>query len=258
MSYNLHDSVFLYRQYMAPVNSSVKEIAEAIHEFEKKHKEYLRMYTRQNGHEGGSERLTFDEYNLNFDPWDTDLCNGLAQARNYMSIVDMDKENPFRFWCETEGKPLMGRSRWYVIVDDDQGKPYFSKDINKWLVTEPKDDAGFLRARLEIMTYHIPESEKGKPVRLQRPYAVFNDAMDTWRAGAASLPPIGDYTREEKIDNALPPGLRRKAIESADPQEIAMLWLTRRMEAAELALTMPTEFQHWRRSLWQAKNKRHY
>lgn len=252
--YKLQDTIFLYRQFMAPVGSSVGDIAKVIKDFEAPLEEWKRMVTRQNGHEGGSERLTFEEYDLDFEPWDTDLCAGIYQTRDYMQVIG-DEPNPFRAWVtDKEGRPLIGRSRWIVLVDDEQGFPYYDESINKWLIEEPKDDRGFLRARLEAMIYHIPESEKGKPVRLQRPLAVFNDAMDTWRAAGASLPPIGGFNRADLIDNALPRGLQRKALLQASPEEIAMLWLTRQMEVAEM--NIPDEYRHWRQAIWSARQKK--
>jgi len=259
--YALDDSVFLYRQYVAPVKSSIDETAMVIKEWEKPHREDQRMSTRKISHEALSESVSYEENGLDFEPWETDYCAGLAQGRNYMRVIDKHIPNPFRSWVKLgDDEPLKGRSRWYVIVPDKEGMPFFDKNTKQWVVSdpEPNSDAGFAKGRTEIKMYHIPASEQGKPVRLQRPAKMLDDAMDTWRAIALELPPIAGLTEEEELEAGLPVGLQLTNFKShTDREKLAMLWLTRQMEIKERELAAPTK-GHWRRNLYGGNTKRNF
>jgi len=51
-------------------------------------------------------------------------------------------------------------------------------------------ESWFRRTRDELPQVHIPQSEAGKPVKAQRRFKEFDDAWDTMRAIAASLPTL--------------------------------------------------------------------
>jgi hypothetical protein len=245
-----NDTVFLYRQFMAPLNMSPSEIGECIKDFEKSWREHKRMQVRYIGHTDDTEIMVFAEQDLDFSKRSTDYNAGISAMRNYMKIVDKDKPNPFRAYLrDPDGRQIMGRSRWVLIVDDRQGKPNWDKAMNKWLIAEPLDDAGFLRGRVEVKMYHYPESEKGKPVRLMRPFKAVDDAMDTWRDIGMELPPLAPLTEGELLDKQLPEGLRRSdLVNQVDPEQLARLWLTREIEKAEIVIP---KNEHWRRALFK-------
>jgi hypothetical protein len=50
---------------------------------------------------------------------------------------------------------------------------------------------------------HIPQSEAGKPVKAQRHFKKFDDAWDTMRAIAASVPTLEALTQEELVNQRL-------------------------------------------------------
>jgi len=50
---------------------------------------------------------------------------------------------------------------------------------------------------------YIPQGESGKPVKAQRHFKKFDDAWDTLRAIAASLPTLERLTQEELVNQRL-------------------------------------------------------
>lgn len=240
----LNDSFFLFHESMAQLGLAPDEIMEGLYEFEKMARITKRVTNRWLSHEASSEQLTYEKQGFDWEKWDTDYNAGLAQCRNYMRVVDLDKPNPFRAHLkDAAGNPMMGRSRWYVIVEDKQGFPKWHEGMKKWVLPDPKNSAGFARARVEIQMYHIPRSEAGKPVRQQRPHHAFCDAMDTWRGLSQELPPIVGLTDEEKIDSMLPEHLRRSELAKLNEEDFAMAWMTRQLEAAEISIP---QNKHWR------------
>jgi hypothetical protein len=74
----------------------------------------------------------------------------------------------------------------------------------KWDVQPALDDeSGFKRTRDELPRVHIPQSEAGKPVKAQRHFKKFDDAWDTIRAIAASVPTLEALTHEELVNQRL-------------------------------------------------------
>ncbi len=256
--YKLSDSVFLYRQYMSGIGDSTNKIGAVIKEWETPNKEAARMVARKISHDGKSEKVAYEEIGLDFELVEPDYCAGIAQGKNYMEVIDRDKENPFRSYLKVNGRPLMGRSRWYVIVEDKQGMPKWDKSLNRYILPEPENDAGFARARQEVGVYHIPESEIGKPVRLQRPHKAFDDAMDTWRYLAQELPPIASRSKQEELKERLPEGLREINAD-IDPEKLAMLLITQKMSLAELEAEEKEEMDkansHWRKGIHLGANR---
>lgn len=245
----LNDSAFLWHEYVAPIGEAPELVGDVIIDFEKQWGiwETGQMHQRLNSHEGGSERLTYDLQGLDFEDWKTDFNAGIAQLKNYMLIRDRDKPHPFRAHLG-----LMGRPRFYVIVDDKYA-PQWDKSSQKWYVPDPEAGDSFARALTEIRLYHIPASEQGKPVRQQRPMKAMDDAMDTWRALAAQFfPPIAGLTDEEYIESHLPESLRKSEIRKLDPEQQAMAYLARQMEISEVEVPSDT---HWRRAIFKPKKR---
>jgi hypothetical protein len=62
-------------------------------------------------------------YKLKFTKWKPDRLAGIAQLQNYLEIIDTHKPHPFR-------PQLLGRPRFYLVVDDPQGE--LIPDPNAW------------------------------------------------------------------------------------------------------------------------------
>src|SRR6185369_10029503 len=65
-----------------------------------------------------------DELQLFFKKWKAARGSGVPQIQNLMEI-DRTKEHPFRKFPKghpREGQPIMGRPRFYLVVEDGQGE----------------------------------------------------------------------------------------------------------------------------------------
>lgn len=225
---DISGSVFIYREWVAPVNPTPGQVAREIKRLEAVEREGERIAESKMSHEAKSERATFGvEHQLDFEAWDTDLNAGIAQVRDYLEPAFLHEAHPFR--REEAGKPrIMGRPRLYLIVDDNQGNCYYDVTLNRWAVTLPKDSAGLRRLRSEFPIYHYPQQEPGKATRRQKPEKKFDDAMDVLRCMAASFfPPIAPLSTHEKIEAALPPQLRRENILKESPEDMARSWIAK-------------------------------
>lgn len=192
--------VFAYRG-MLRTDCTVREVAEDIITAMKERGEKSRCRRWQMSHEASSERIAYNrEHHLPFVTWETGRTRGIAQLRNALELVDMDKPHPFH-----EG--VMGHPQLYFVVDDDE------KDF-------PKTDAGLVRHRAEAPAYKWASLKSGEPVMSLVPYALFNDAMDTVRAAAADYwPSVLPLSQEEKNELALNPSIRAEAIEKLPQTE---------------------------------------
>lgn len=180
-------------------------------------------------HEAEAWRLIYnDVYGLPFEQWDTTAgyVMGYPQMQSY--FTPRKGKNPFR-------PQINGHPRAFIVVDDQQGKLIQKQGVEtpvlaeagpeygamtdrvrreilatiaqvnaKWTVAEAIDDeSGFKRTRDELPQVHIPQSEAGKPVKAQRHFKRFDDAWDTMRAIAASLPTLERLTQEELVNQRL-------------------------------------------------------
>ena len=199
-------SVFLYRQFVVPEGAYPGLVAPVIKELMAEDDEQERMALMLMSHEAASERLAYNfEHELQFTSWKTDLgySQGIAQIQDYLAL-DNKQPHPFR-------SGVVGRPRLYIIVDDEEGKLIHS-DAGI-TVTQPISDKGFRRLREEIPRYHIPESEYGKPARQQRPFKLFDDAIDCVRALAAQLfPSIQELSESQRLEKKLPANFRSEKI----------------------------------------------
>lgn len=199
-------AVFLYRGHCV-YGQTVNQIAQFI--IEKSKRERDRVFMWRNGHEGNSERISYNrDFGLPFSPWKADRNRGIAQARNYLEIRHKDEPHPFK-----EG--LKGRPQLYLVVDNNQ-------------IDYARDDDGLARWREEFPAYHYKQLKSGDPSFEVVPYPLFNDAMDTVRAAAAEyFAPLMPLSRDEVIEKktveifkgrsyddilALPPLLRDGAL----------------------------------------------
>jgi hypothetical protein len=180
-------------------------------------------------HEANAERLAYnDTYGLPFEQWDTEAGYNMGYPQMQTYFTPRKGKNPFR-------PRINGHPRAFIIVDDRQGKlvqkqgvetpvlveagPEYGTytdrvkrevlatiaEVNaKWEVAPALDDeGGFKRVRDELPQVHIPQSEAGKPVKAQRHFKKFDDAWDTMRAIAASVPTLAALTQEELVNQRL-------------------------------------------------------
>lgn len=178
----LKGSVFLYRGHCV-YDETVRNIAETIKRESKGEMDRIAIW--RNGHEGNSERISYNrDFGLPFSSWKADRNRGIAQVRNYLEIQHSKQPHPFN-----EG--VMGRPMLYLIVDDDQ-------------LEYPRDDRGLARWREEFPAYHYKQLRSGEIATEVVPHPLFNDAMDTVRAaGAEYFAPVIPLSREERVTRQL-------------------------------------------------------
>jgi hypothetical protein len=201
-SHPLDDSRFIFREYLAPIGASLGEIARAVFDFERRDGESAqgRMTLSLNSHEAEGERVTYaKEYGLHLHKWRTDYENGIAQLVDRFSLHDVDRPHPIR-------PQLMGRPKIYFIVADGQGELQ-SNGMGGYFVTGARDSGGLLNLRRQVVGYHYPPEEAGKPAGLMRPRKVDDDLVDPLRAFAVHrFPPQTSMTDAERR-NALRPSI---------------------------------------------------
>lgn len=175
----LSGSVFLFRGHCV-YDQTVNQIAQFILEKSKGERDRVALW--RNGHEGSSERISYNrDFGLPFSPWKADRNRGIAQVRNYLEI--RQKQDPHPFKPEVFGRPM-----FYLVVDDDQ-------------LDYARDDRGLARWREEFPAYHYKQLKSGDPSFQVVPYPLFNDAMDTIRAaGAEYFAPLIPLSRDETVE----------------------------------------------------------
>jgi hypothetical protein len=209
----LGGSVFLYRG-MTVYDWTTKRRAERIKALMGSEIERTRRW--QMSHEAADERAGYQrEHNLPFQAWPTGKTRGVAQLRTAFELRDVDKPNPFH--PEVMGHPLL-----YLIVDDGQ-------------VGYPRDDNGLARHRAEIPAYHWAVPKSGDPPLQLVPYSLFNDAIDTMRAGAADYWPLSlELSKKERIYEAIPDKYKPETLRTAysHAQEISVNFQMERAKQA--------------------------
>lgn len=202
----LAGSVFLYRQFMVAEGAYPGMIGPVIRELMEEDKELDRCTMMLMSHEAASERLAYNyEHNLPFISWKTELgyTQGISTLQDYFA-VDKTQQHPFR-------ENIAGKPRLYIIVDEEEGK--LIQGENGFVVSAASTDKGFKRLREEIPQYHIPQSEAGKPAKMQRPFKLLDDATDALRSLAAQyFPAIEELNADQLLQAKLPSKFRQDAI----------------------------------------------
>lgn len=199
----LHDTVFLFREWIAPIPTTYEAIANYVNEVEKPDNEGgERLVISINSHEAESERQTYAAtYGIHMEPWDTDYESGISQVGDLLTVKHTSKPNPFR-------PELMGRTQIVFVVRDGQGELQRKED-GSYYVLQATDFGGMVTLRRQIQAYHYPPEEAGKPVGQMRPEKKDDDIVDDLRAFALHWDAlIGEQTEEEK---------RRERIIKANP-----------------------------------------
>lgn len=188
-----------------------------------------RIEYRVMSHEASSQQATYSrKCGLDFLKWKPDSQGGIAQMQHYIKIRDLDEPHPF--------KPhLKGKPKYYVIVPDNQ-------------LENPKEDEGLALLRAEFRQYKYVEQRVTMQMGANKivPYDFFNHFMDAQRGIAAKwFPTTFPETAEEKIEKALPKGLRRDHLEKMEPEARGFARLQRDWEIAQLKEKQDQNSQSW-------------
>jgi len=194
--------VFAYRSLMT-WDATVREVATII-EAVMSGSEKSRTQRWLMSHEAASERAAYRrEHDLPFQAWVTGKTRGIAQLRNALELVEIDKPHPFR--PEIKGHPKL-----YFLVDDNE-------------FVYPKTDKGFARHRAEFPAYKWATLKSGDPLTNLIPYALFNDAIDTVRSAAADYWPASlELTYQEKVIAQIPEKYNPRLLQERYTPELEM------------------------------------
>lgn len=125
---------------------------------------------------------------------------GIAAIQTLLE-VEADLPHQFRLYPEgheREGKPLSGRTQFFLVVADGQGELYYDAAVGGLDVTPALDELGFNLTRYEFPRYHYPKNAQG--AEANKPVKVEDNAMDALKAAVArSKGSLQAKTREEKI-----------------------------------------------------------
>lgn len=173
-----------------------------------------------NSHEAKSERLEYRKMKIFFNSWTAGPNIGIAQMRNYLSIIDRDKPNPFF-------PDLMGRSRFVCVVPNED-----------W--PRRRVDSPWARVEAEFSAYHYKQLTTGEPTAQVVPHPFSNDFMDSIREAAyTAFPAVTPLTPAEQNEQRLRPEVRLPSIESETNPDIQQAKLQtrdlylKRMEAEQ-------------------------
>lgn len=145
-------------------------------------------------------------YRIRVSQWKPDRRAGIGSMQNHMTVIEKDKANPFR-------PEVFGRSRFVVIVDDAQGKPYRDAE-GAWRVVGAKDADGFARFRDEVPEYQLPQNLAGE--EMDRPHKIFDDVIDPCKALMHVFAPgVAPMTEKQKEDRLIPDQFKPEAIAAA-------------------------------------------
>jgi hypothetical protein len=266
-----NDTIFFYREFVAPLEWSIGQIAEGdwdtrtkqllepgIWQREKPLKENDRMSFSLLSWEAKSERRTYaidcKRYPIQFTNIPKpDPNGGIAEMRNLMNLLA--EPHPFVVDPRT-GEHLFGRPRFILIVDDEQGKLFVDQDGETLLREGAIDEKGHARARFEIPQYHYPVTEKDKPVAKRVPFARDNDWLDDARYICRKWgPPSAEESKREKIEAALPEGLQTQNLPT--PEEVAAMTEGQKQEFMALLMSRDREARKAEQKL-EAKPARHW
>ncbi len=155
-----------------------------------------------------------------FQKWKAKRGSGVPQLQQAMEI-DWSKPHPFR--TLPDGRPLMGRPRFFLIVPNDQGR-LITGDYGSVYVAQPRDYKGLARARFEIPLYSHRAQGKSK-------------LNDDWVDGALGLAnvfvvPNKPMSPKERRESRLPAALQNKEelAEKVDTATLERINLQRTVE----------------------------
>lgn len=213
----LAGTVFLYRE-LVKVQSTARDVKKEIYNLMTPQNELPRCQFWEMSHEASSERLEYNRRDddgivLPFVNWETGKNRGIEQLKGALSIREKENGNPFN-------PALFGMPKLIIIVDDRE-------------ILNPKTDKGVARGRSEAVAYKWNAPKSGEPPTKLEPFALYNDAMDTWRAAAAKyFPYLTALTFEEKlaeqIETAYPAQKLEMQVETATTRAETAHFITER------------------------------
>lgn len=216
----LDDSVFIFREWLAPLGSSHRDRAHTVLAFELPDAETKRADKFSlNSHEAQGDRDTYKDYGLRLRKWRTDYQSGIDEITDKFTLTDINKPHPFR-------PELMGRPTLYIVVADGEGE-LLRKPSGEFYVTSATSMRGCVNLRRQIPRYHYPPEEEGKPVGKMRPRKIDDDVVDVLRAFATHRwPRRPTLTDEERKDKNRPLHLRSATIaEIAEPEQVGAAYM---------------------------------
>jgi hypothetical protein len=158
-------------------------------------------------HEAKSERMTLRaKHNLPFIAGQSGKHDGISQWQHYLRR-DKTKPHPFIDDEEIEeGVYAVGRPHFFDVVDDDQ-------------LISPRDDKGLKTHREQVLAWRyrkVKLTDTG--LQDEQPVKAFEDTCDSTRFITAEWgPEPTPLTEAEKIELALPDGLKREALDNRPP-----------------------------------------
>jgi len=220
IAYPLHDTHFIFiARNLEPTGLSIEQAVAQWSQWEAglglrdpyTHKWTHARSGNYHSHEQAElRRVLLARHGENWTAWDTDYETGIATIEDWLTPVDLDDPNPFR-------PELQGRNRLIFVAPDDEYSLAFNERLNQYFVTVSQTEAGFNLARKQLDAYHYPQSELGKPVKAMRPAKEFDDIVDCVRGYSVNWnrEPEG-YNFEERVENAMPAGLKTEVIDAID------------------------------------------
>lgn len=158
-------------------------------------------------HEAKGARLTLRaKHNLPFTAGKSGKHDGIEQWQHYLR-PDKTKPHPFLDDEEiSEGVYCLGRPHFFDVVDDDQ-------------LISPRDDRGLKTHREQVLAWRyrkVKLTDTG--LQDEQPIKAFEDTCDSTRFITAEWgPEATPLTEAERIELALPDGLKRDALDSRPP-----------------------------------------
>ena len=224
----LGDSVFIYREWLAPLGSSHKDRAETVLSYERPDKETVRAdLFSLNSHEAQGDRDTYKDYGLRFHKWTVDYQGGIDEITDRFTLKDTGLPHPIR--PELKGRPTI-----FFVVSDGEGE-LLRKGSGEYYVQSARSFGGLVNLRRQVMRYHYPPEEEGKPVGQMRPRKIDDDVVDDLRAFATHRwPKRPTLNEEERRQQRLPARMRTAEIVVLPPEEQGHAFSTQRYLLSQL------------------------
>lgn len=262
----LLDSVFVYREQVRPTVEFPEKNAlgqvvinpvrfgKLILERESLWGETARIVDAVMSHEQKTVRDTFEE---ELDPplfWTAahaGATGGIDTVKTYLEVIE-NEPHPFARHPvyppghpkrHLSGKPVMGRPRFFVIVDDAEGAIYYNEKTRKAERRPARTERGQIRLRQEFPKYHWVRLNDG--TERQVPRKMFDDAMDDIRYQAHHFwPAVVRLTPAQLLQKEMArrhPHLEKRQSGTASPEDEARRLATRAIVEAGLARRLENE-----------------
>lgn len=259
VAYPLHDTHFIFlARNLEPTGLSIAQAVKQWSEWEANmlglrdpttHKWTHSRSGNYNSHEQQElRRVLLASHGENWTAWDTDYETGIATIEDWLTPIDIDEPNPFR-------PELTGRNRLVFVAPDEEYMLAYNDRLQQFFVTVSESEFGFNLCRKQLDAYHYPQSELGKPVKAMRPKKEFDDIVDVVRGYSCNWnrAPEG-YNFEEKVENAMPAGLKVEVIEAMASQEEKDGAISRRiMEETKIRQNLGTPVRSAAMTRWRRR-----